>query len=217
MRAPKARGLGQLAPAFPNPVSKNTRLAPKKFCNFSAMNEGAFGAILKFPNLCTYFLQAAHTNILLAQCLHCSRAVEERANFHPAMGSFAFPSIPDPLPSPLLFLPHHSVFLPSPFPHLHLGCPLLSPLSIAGKSKPKKCSPPPPPHPWYWRSEVTTLNPQTPTEAPVLMSLLRRWTDHNVQHLSVGVCTCMCVCVWCVCMFVCVRITRCVRILGVSG
>ena len=51
MRAPKARGLGQLAPAFPNPVSKNTRLAPKKFRNFSAMNEGAFGAIVYTPSL----------------------------------------------------------------------------------------------------------------------------------------------------------------------
>ena len=38
--APKARALGQLAPRNLNPVSKNTRLALKIFCNVSAVNGG---------------------------------------------------------------------------------------------------------------------------------------------------------------------------------
>ena len=46
VRVPKARKLGQLAPINPNPVSKNTHLAPHQFCNFSATGRGRFGAIL---------------------------------------------------------------------------------------------------------------------------------------------------------------------------
>ena len=46
--APKARGTRSICTRNPNPVSKTTRLAPNFFCNVSAMNVGAFGAILNF-------------------------------------------------------------------------------------------------------------------------------------------------------------------------
>ena len=56
VRAPKARGLGQLAPTIPNPVSKNTRLAPKNFRNFFGHGRGRLWRHSKL----SYYMQSKH-------------------------------------------------------------------------------------------------------------------------------------------------------------